>query len=141
MLGDLGPARAARLTHRKPPTVHQPTGRLTVIQLHTEAPPKPPWGAPCNGCGQCCLAEPCPLGVLASRRRRGECVALEWTAGRYRCGLLRAPLAHLLGRASKSASWLDTPLRALARRWIAAGSGCDADIETLPRNEQKPPAA
>ena len=42
-----------------------------VVWLHAEAPPKPAEGAPCNGCGLCCLAEPCPLGVLVSRRRTG----------------------------------------------------------------------
>ena len=36
-----------------------------VVHWHPEAPPKPPEGAPCNGCGLCCLAEPCPLGMLA----------------------------------------------------------------------------
>ena len=109
-----------------------------VIAIHAAAPAKPALGAPCNGCGQCCLAEPCPLGVLASRRRSGECAALEWQHDRYRCGLLRAPLAHLLGRPRKTPVWLDTPLRALARRWIAAGSGCDADIEPAPPGTPAP---
>ncbi|MFO1251520.1 MAG: hypothetical protein U1E77_10410 [Inhella sp.] len=118
-------------------------GPTRWIRIEAAAPPKPAVGAPCNGCGQCCLAEPCPLGVLASRRRHGECAALEWepTQARYRCGLLRAPLAHLLGRPAKQAHALDRPLRALARRWIAAGSGCDAELETLHPNEQKAPPA
>lgn len=113
------------------------------IRIERAAPPKPALGAPCNGCGQCCLAEPCPLGILASRRRHGECAALEWepAQAQYRCGLLRAPLAHLLGRKHKDPSLLDRPLRALARRWIAAGSGCDAALETPSSNEQKPPVA
>lgn len=71
-------------------------------------------GAPCNGCGLCCLAEPCPLGMLLSRRRRGACVALRWSEAeqRYRCGAVAHP-------------WLGR----LARRWIAAGAGCDADLQ------------
>ena len=40
------------------------TGHL--IRIHADAPAKPPVGAPCNGCGVCCLLEPCPLGVLLS---------------------------------------------------------------------------
>lgn len=100
------------------------------IRIHPEAPAKPALGLACNGCGVCCLAEPCPLGVLASRRTQGECAALEWQEDRYRCGLLRAPLAHLLGRRERHPGPLDAPLRALARRWIAAGQGCDADIQT-----------
>ena len=26
-----------------------------VVHIHPGAPPKPPEGAPCNGCGLCCL--------------------------------------------------------------------------------------
>lgn len=89
---------------------------LRTIAIHAEAPVKPAPGAACNGCGVCCLAEPCPLGVLVSRRRRGACVAVRWdAAGRhYRCNLAsdERPL-----------------LAALARRWIAAGRGCDSDAE------------
>jgi hypothetical protein len=84
---------------------------LPVVRLETEAdaPSKPRLGAPCNGCGVCCLAEPCPLGVLVTGRRTGRCAALEWVVSesRYRCGLVRA----------------------LAPRWIAAGRGCDSDVE------------
>lgn len=88
-----------------------------IIHLHRQAPPKPAPGAPCNGCGVCCAAETCPLGLLLFRRRRGPCPALEWHAdeggGRYRCGLLVPP----------------RPLHALFARWIAAGTGCDSDAE------------
>jgi hypothetical protein len=97
-----------------------------VIRLHPAAPAKPPEAAPCNGCGVCCAAEPCPIGVLVSGRRTGACAALSWNAdaGLYRCGLVSAPrmvlprlpvaLAPLLGR--------------LARRWISAASGCDSSL-------------
>ena len=72
---------------------------------------KPPYGAPCNGCGICCLAETCPLARLRYLQIRGPCPALQWNAtqGRYQCGmLLRA------GR-----------FKRLIARWIAAGIGCD----------------
>lgn len=72
-------------------------------------------GAPCNGCGVCCLAEPCPLGVLLSRRRSGACVALQWDGTRYVCGALAAQAGGIRG-------WL-------VRRWISAGSGCDCLLE------------
>ena len=64
-----------------------------VVWLQPAAPPKPAEGAPCNGCGLCCLAEPCPLGVLVSRRRRGACVALRWSDRdqRYWCGMVAEP--------------------------------------------------
>jgi hypothetical protein len=98
-----------------------------VIHLHVEAPPKPAPGQACNGCGVCCAWQPCPLGVLVSGRRQGECAALRWHAAdrRYRCTMVDAPqaawpaLPHLLRG----------PLRRLARRWIAAGAGCDSTLE------------
>ena len=96
-----------------------------IIHIHSAAPPKPAYGAPCNGCGLCCLAEPCPLGMLLSRRRTGACVALRWSeaAQCYRCGVLADPPDQRVGRAL----W-----RALARRWIGAGLGCDADLAAFP---------
>ncbi|MFN7695001.1 MAG: hypothetical protein ACK5O3_13280 [Burkholderiales bacterium] len=104
-----------------------------VVYIHLDAPAKPAFGAPCNGCGVCCLAEPCPLGVLASRKRQGACSALEWDDAerQYRCGMLRSASTHLWGRA-----WprIDGLLGRLSARWIAAGiGGCDARIEVAGR--------
>ena len=96
--------------------------RATTIWLHVEAPGKPAPGQPCNGCGVCCAIEPCPIGMLVSRSRRGRCRALVWdaTACRYRCGLM--PVTKAGRRAS-----LGPRLRAwLLRRWIGAGTGCDS---------------
>jgi hypothetical protein len=87
---------------------------MQIIRVHADAPLKPRLGDACNGCGVCCLAEPCPLGVLVSLRLRGPCRALRWddATRRYRCGL-----AHR------------SPWARLARRLIAAGAGCDSDAE------------
>ena len=105
-----------------------------VILIHPEAPPKPALGAACNGCGVCCLAEPCPLGMLASRRRRGACRALRWSEPqrRYVCGMVAAPL-EVLGWRGHLAQALAPRLARWARRWISAGRGCDADIVVEPR--------
>ncbi len=102
-----------------------PSAPWQVVQWHPQAPPQPAWGQPCNGCGLCCLAEPCPLGMLVSRRRSGACSALRWDDEglRYRCGLLSDP-AGVTGWRS---AWLLRGVRVLARRWIAAGQGCDAE--------------
>ncbi|MFN4359417.1 MAG: hypothetical protein ACK4F4_01680 [Hylemonella sp.] len=107
-----------------------------IIHIQPAAPEKPAVGQPCNGCGVCCLAEPCPLGQLLSRRRRGACDALRWDAAssRYRCGALREPdavlrtaLASWPGRWMRP--WLLPLLRWQAGRWIAAGQGCDCTLE------------
>lgn len=98
------------------------------IHVHRGAPAKPLVGEPCNGCGQCCLLEPCPLGMVVSLKRRGACEALRWdeTGRRYLCGLVADPAA-VLGRRW---AWATPLVRRLARRWISAGSGCDAEIES-----------
>ncbi|MFZ4285927.1 hypothetical protein [Variovorax sp. HJSM1_2] len=97
------------------------------IYVHRGAPAKPAFGAPCNGCGVCCLVAPCPLGMMVSRRRSGACKALHWSDAeqRYQCGLLMAP-QRLLGRQSGTPRWLTRLLGRWVRRWIAAGQGCDA---------------
>lgn len=97
--------------------------RILWLAVEPGAPAKPPWGAPCNGCGLCCLAEPCPVGWLWTRRRRGPCAALRWDGQRYRCGALERH-AHPL--------W-----RRLLGRWIAAGVGCDADFEPPPQSPEQ----
>jgi hypothetical protein len=75
----------------------------------------------------CCLQEPCPVGVLLSRRRHGACDALRWSdaESRYRCGLLSQP-ADVLPRPLRP--WA-LPIARAAHRWIAAGIGCDCDTE------------
>jgi len=116
-----------------------------VIHIHSQAPAKPGFGETCNGCGVCCLAEPCPLGVLISRSRIGPCKALVWADGQqqYRCGALNS--------ASPSTSLIAGGFVRLRNRvvgrWIAAGNGCDCDLDatlssTIGRSEpnQQPPA-
>jgi len=97
-----------------------------VIRLHPAAPPKPPETAACNGCGVCCAAEPCPVGVLVSGRRSGACAALLWNddAGLYRCGLVAAPRTVL----PRLPAALAPAVTRLARRWISAASGCDSSL-------------
>ena len=105
---------------------------VQVVHVHPQAPAKPAFGATCNGCGVCCLAEPCPLGVLVSRRRTGACDALRWSdaQGRYLCGMAQDPAEVLGARWRFFMPWAAPLLRRLARRWISAGSGCDATLET-----------
>jgi len=97
-----------------------------VIRLHPAAPPKPAETAPCNGCGVCCAAEPCPIGALVSGRLSGACAALSWNAdaGLYRCGLVEAPRAVL----PRLPAVLAATTSRLAWRWISAASGCDSSL-------------
>lgn len=99
------------------------------VVLLAAAPAKPARGSPCNGCGVCCAAEPCPLAMLRFRRRRGACPALHWSeaGGRYVCGLLAAPEQHF----RPLPAVLAPPLAGLVARAIAAGSGCDSDSELV----------
>lgn len=105
------------------------------IEIHPLAPPKPHEGEPCNGCGVCCLAEPCPLGILLSRKRCGACDALQWDndRGLYRCGAISQPLAVVDRQFGAWPRWLRRPLASLigllAPRWISRGSGCDSDLQ------------
>jgi hypothetical protein len=95
-----------------------------VIHLHPEAPAKPAVGEACNGCGVCCAAEPCPIGMLVSRRRHGSCAALVWmeSARAYRCGMVIEPQRYLQAR------WMAQVLGRAALRLIAAGQGCDCSL-------------
>jgi hypothetical protein len=92
-----------------------------IIHLHVEAPPKPAFGATCNGCGVCCAAEPCPVGMVLSLKRSGACRMLRWSdkETRYFCGALQAAPAIL---------------KPVLHRWISAGSGCDCFLETTDKH-------
>ena len=110
-----------------------------IIHIEPLAPAKPALGAPCNGCGVCCLAEPCPLGMLLSRKRAGACMALRWSAAaqQYRCGAMVASKEVLVAALPVALRWTASawvPVAAqvlgrLARRWVAAGIGCDSTLE------------
>jgi hypothetical protein len=64
--------------------------------------------------------------MLLSGKRVGACSALRWDERQqlYRCGALTDPVGVL----PRGLRWLAGALRRLARRWIAAGIGCDAAL-------------
>ncbi len=110
----------------------------TTIHIHPLAPAKVVVGAPCTGCGVCCVFAPCPLGMVLSGRRSGACNALRWDTALllYRCGAIVAPQDVLAQTMPRGLRWLSPPLapvlRRLGRRWIAAGTGCDSSLEVVP---------
>ncbi|WP_423600845.1 hypothetical protein [Roseateles sp. MS654] len=108
-----------------------PGGAGRVVWIQPEAPGKPALGEPCNGCGLCCLAEPCPLGMLVSLKREGACRALQWSDEdrQYRCGMLMHPTRHLGLPRLRPDGLINRLIRRYARRMIAAGIGCDAEIK------------
>jgi len=107
-----------------------------ILWIEPQAPPKPAPGRPCNGCGVCCLYEPCPLSLLLrGRQAAGGCRWLRWQAAQrqYRCGVVVEPQALLQtlwpAWAQGAARGLAPLLGRLARRWIAAGRGCDCALQ------------
>lgn len=73
--------------------------------------------------------------MLLSTARKGACKALRWedAGSRYVCGVVSAPDTVLPGRLRGFAPLLGK----LARRWISAGSGCDATLTTRPGDERE----
>ena len=99
------------------------------IAIRRAAPAKPATGAPCNGCGICCAAEPCPVSRYLLGHRAGACPALQWhePQHRYVCGMVAAPAGFMRWLPES----LQAPFRRLIRRWIAAGIGCDSDVRAV----------
>ena len=115
------------------------TKRIVTLQIHPAAPPKPAEGAPCNGCGVCCLAEPCPMGAVLTLRTRGACQWLRWMPAEkaYRCGVLQATSPDTLAPdAPRWKRWWRQRLHRAARRWIAAGDGCDCSMDDVQPNSR-----
>lgn len=69
--------------------------------------------------------------MLVSLKREGACRALQWSEDdrQYRCGMLVHPTRYVGLRTFKAEGILNRLIRRYARRMIAAGIGCDADIE------------
>lgn len=85
------------------------------------APSPPGYGQPCNGCGRCCLKEPCDvaLEVLDLDFTRGPCPALVHDGTVYRCGLNLHP-----ERFGAKPEW---PPERIARE-LQFGVQCDRDV-------------
>ena len=78
------------------------------------APEKARKGEPCNGCGFCCAAEVCEVGLrMFGRDQSAPCPALNFHGGRFWCGLVKA--ADEMGMGDS------------LRLVLGVGFGCDSD--------------
>ena len=84
------------------------------------APPKPPFGAPCNGCGYCCQQGLCQLGEMIFGAVAPPCPALLFVQGRYWCSLV------LMEYATRRH---DASVPPVLEHSLAIGWGCDAETD------------
>lgn len=99
---------------------------------------RPAIGAPCNGCGLCCLREVCGAGAFTQRltkeygqRVKGPCPALRQDGDTISCGMVVRPKDFAWGKGSAE------DLRAAARLLIGAEAGCDEWDTDDPNASQK----
>ena len=90
-------------------------GGLSIV-----APPKPTFGAACNGCGVCCQQELCQVGADVFGPGAAPCPALLWLQGRFWCGLVLAEY---------HARRMDHTTLPLIEQTLAIGRGCDMEDE------------
>jgi hypothetical protein len=113
------------------------THTITLLTPDTLPLPKPRLHESCNGCGYCCVVEPCMLAKEFLDCHEGPCVALEQADGRTYCGLVRNPLLHLYrahgpGEVApdvqlRQAAATNTDLGVQFASTLRLGAGCDAD--------------
>ena len=92
---------------------------------------KPPYGESCNGCGECCKASTCELGMAVFEQNDGPCPGLEVEDGLYRCGLLLHPHRYAGLQAEIHG---EGALKAAAALLIGTGIGCDCEMDGEPDN-------
>lgn len=92
-----------------------------------DAPTYPGFGKTCNGCGQCCIIEPCQLARDYAGVREGPCPVLVREGTAWRCGLTIEPHRHMPGLAGKP--FADAVLAPMFSEALGIGRGCDAEME------------
>lgn len=113
------------------------TPPVTLLTPETLPLPKPRLHESCNGCGYCCVVEPCKLAQEFLNCHQGPCAALEQADGRTYCGLVRNPLLHLYRAHAPGEDATDVQLHRAAdtnadlsvqfASALRLGAGCDAD--------------
>ncbi|WP_274644713.1 hypothetical protein [Pseudomonas serbica] len=122
--------------------------------IHSVTLEKPVMGDPCNGCGVCCIAKVCEIGVELGDDV--NCKALmQSTDGSFECGMVVDPYRFMaedeletwkaiddIGKAHQG----ELALKKLHADMLGAGRGCDSDddavqeyIEEALAREKSPP--
>lgn len=86
-------------------------------------PEKPPYGSPCNGCGQCCIAQQCPISTALFGEQE-ICPALEYYGQALGCGLIRNTADYV----PDLPAWGGELLTEAFGLMIGAGIGCDGTL-------------
>lgn len=87
-------------------------------------PEKPELGKACNGCGYCCIQEPCRIANEFLNCHEGPCVALEYENNRTFCGMVRRPIHYLMGKTAPENLTGALQVQLASMLWI--GAGCDS---------------
>lgn len=93
-----------------------------------DGPRKPAFHQACNGCGLCCVAEPCAIAriLIPGVSSKGPCPALEWENGRSWCGMVRRP--HFYSKLTRNSGVDERQVsREIQEDLGGLGSGCDSD--------------
>lgn len=92
-----------------------------AISLPVHAPYKAKKGQPCNGCGYCCAAEVCEVGLaMFGENQPAPCPAMEFdeSGRRFNCGVVRM------------AGEISPMYAAYLKLKLGIGMGCDSnDLE------------
>ncbi len=90
-------------------------------------PIKPPFGQPCNNCGECCKDQLCVLGQHLFGHFDGPCDALEDRpdSDGFMCGVANNPRAYAPVRTSINGT---IKMRNAALQLIGAGIFCDGTL-------------
>lgn len=96
---------------------------------------KPREGNPCNGCGICCIARVCELGLALGDDQNCRAL-LRNQNGSFTCGLVQDPYSYLDSESLRPWLLLDEleggnagelALKEMNATALGAGRGCDAD--------------
>jgi len=98
-------------------------------------PSKPKSGSSCNGCGVCCIAETCAVGLEAFGLSHQVCPALYWEENRFYCGLMTRPFEYI--QPEMDGSYLSKAIHGFGEELsasyyqdlIGAAKGCDSADE------------